>query len=164
MSRTPYFFVEKFNSDKGCYELCHPYVWYCDNTELIPADLFPYNGCHDVFSIVENCGQDFPKMYGIHKGLPLSVSKEVRDAYIRVSAVCEYNPTSPIVRWFTYADMYIYLLKNPTVLIRDDDEEQSIDNPIKKLKLRVDSFLNIVNDDWDECDGYSRVRIVYWML
>lgn len=164
MSRTPYFFLEKFNSVKNCYEPCHPYIWNHEATELVPADLFPYNGCHDLFSIVENRESDFPKMYGIHKGLPRDISTDVKNEYKKISTDCGYNPMNPIVRWFTYADMYIYLLKNPTVLIKDyNDEEQSIDNPIKLLKSRIDSFLDVTNEDWDWREGYSRIRVVYWI-
>lgn len=160
MSRTPCFFLEKFNSTKNCYELCHPYVWNRDNTELVPAELFPYNGCHDVFSIAENRGNDFPEMYGIHKGLPADVSKEVKTEYQKYYDDDDY-PYHPTVRWFTYADMYIYLLKNPTVF--NDENEQSMENPMEILKSRIDSFLDVMDEDWHWNGGYSRVRIVYWI-
>ena len=52
MSRTPYFFVEKFNEHTKKYELEHPIIWNYNHTKQERADLLPYNGCHDLFSIV----------------------------------------------------------------------------------------------------------------
>ena len=69
MSRSPYFFVEKFDSHTKKYELQHPLVWNYDHTERKLADLFPYNGCHDLFSIVENngTGNDFDRVMSTYK-------------------------------------------------------------------------------------------------
>ena len=173
MSRIPMFFVERFDENTGRYELQHPIIWNYDHTKQIHADLFPYNGYHELFSIVEEDGT--PEMRGIHHGLPDSVSTEIKEYYDKQ---CESNiihgetiTFSPTVRWFTYADMYIYCLENPKVLdyeamdMQPEGEEKEIfmSTPMQALKKRVDAFLEVM-DYWDWRDDYSLIRIVYWIL
>lgn len=173
MSRTPMFFVERFDENTGKYELQHPIVWNYDHTKQIHADLFPYNGCHELFSIVEESGN--PPMHGIHHGLPDNVSTEIKENYDKQ---CESNVTygetitfSPTVRWFTYADMYIYCLENPKVLdyeamdmqLEGEEKEIFMPTPMEMLKKRVDAFLEVM-DYWDWRNDYSLIRIVYWIL
>lgn len=173
MSRTPYFFVEKFNEHTKKYELEHPIIWNYNHTKQERADLLPYNGCHDLFSIVQNRG-DYPEMKGIHHGLPSGVNEEIVKAFKNCQFTNELTGDlySPSVRWFTYADMYIYYLKHPTTIdyeamdeVCSDDENfitTMTDNPILLLKKRVDAFLETMNYyDWD--DDYSLIRIVYWI-
>ena len=176
MSRSPYFYVERFNEKTNQYELEHPFVWNYKRTERIPADLFPYNGCHDLFSIVEKngIGNDFPEMNGIHHGLPDDACPEIKTFYDNCCYEYEVGKIEsrmflPTARWFTYADMYIYWLKNPEVLDYEAmDSEDYINkkittsNPIKLLKDRVDAFLE-VTDGWDWENDYSLIRIVYWI-
>lgn len=166
MSRTPFFFVERFNFNTNQYELQHPYVWNDKHDKLIPAELFPYNGCHELFAIVEERAEDAPNMQGIHNNLPKDVSKEIKEMWEKTFDE-EYNLPSAI-HWFTYADMYIYLLKNPKVRDYDvfSEEGQPIplkDNPLTALKERVDAFMEVV-DGWDWQDAYSLIRIVYWIF
>ena len=173
MSRTPMFFVERFDENTGKYELQHPIIWNYDHTKQECADLFPYNGCHELFSIVEENGT--PEMRGIHHGLPDNVSTEIEEYYDKQ---CESNVIhgetitfSPTVRWFTYADMYIYCLENPKVLdyeamdMQSEGEEKEIfmPTPMEMLKKRVDAFLEVM-DYWDWHNDYSLIRIVYWIL
>lgn len=169
MSRTPMFFVERFDDNTGKYELQHPIVWNYNHTKQICADLFPYNGCHELFSIVEEDGT--PVMHGIHRGLPNNVSEEIKKFY---NESC-YNDKSvsylPTVRWFTYADMYIYCLENPKVLdyeamdmqSKGEEKEIFMPTPMEALKKRVDAFLEVM-DCWDWRDDYSLIRIVYWIM
>lgn len=165
MSRTPMFFVERFNENTGKYELQHPIVWNYNHKKQICADLFPYNGCHELFSIVEEDGT--PKMRGIHHGLPDNVSTEIKEYYDKDKTIT-FIPT---VRWFTYADMYIYCLENPKVLdyeamdMQSEEEEKEIfmSTPMEMLKKRVDAFLEVM-DYWDWRDDYSLIRIVYWIF
>ena len=160
MSRAPMFFVERFDKNTGKYELQHPIIWNYNHTKQIQADLFPYNGCHDLFSIVEEQGD--PEMHGIHHGLPKDVSIEIKTSYEKFS---------PTVRWFTYADMYIYCLENPKVLdyaamdMQPEGEEKEIfmPTPMEMLRKRVDAFLEVM-DYWNWRDDYSLIRIVYWIL
>ena len=168
MSRTPMFFVERFDKNTGKYELQHPIVWNYDHTKQIHADLFPYNGCHELFSIVAKNGT--PEMHGIHRGLPNDVSEEIKNFY---NEYCHNDKFSylPTVRWFTYADMYIYCLENPKVLdyeamdmqSKEEEKEIFMPTPMETLKKRVDAFLEVM-DCWDWRDDYSLIRIVYWIM
>lgn len=168
MSRTPMFFVERFDDNTAKYELQHPIVWNYDHTKQIHADLFPYNGCHELFSIVEEDGT--PIMHGIHRGLPNDVSEEIKNFY---NEYCHNDKFSypPTVRWFTYADMYIYCLENPKVLdyeamdmqSKEEEKEIFMPTPMETLKKRVDAFLDVM-DYWDWRDDYSLIRIVYWIM
>lgn len=182
MSRSPYFFVERFNSKTEQYELQHPMVRNYYHTDWEIADLFPYNGCHDLFSIVEGKRSEFFEMKGIHTGLPKDVSKEIKEQY---ESCCEYDYGTkekpikyfPVVRWFTYADMYIYCLEHPEVVDYeamaeiDYDEEENGDppkkimkpTPLKSLMDRVNAFLEVI-DNWDWQNAYSQIRIVYWIM
>ena len=133
MGRSPYFFVERPDRNTGKYEMQHPIVWNYNHTKQEPADLFPYNGCHDLFSIVENngTGNDFPTMRGIHRGLPENVAAEIKEAY------CNEEKEDPPKK-----------IMMPT--------------PLKSLMNRVDAFLEVM-DGWDWRDDYSQIRIVYWI-
>lgn len=155
MSKTPFFFVERYDSTLEAYDLQHPLIWNYDHTERIPADLFPYNACYKLFSIVEE-RSDFPKMKGIHQNIPIDSCKEIKESY-------ESSSSLSTSRWFTYADMYIYLLENPKVKDYDEyGDEVVVDNPVFALKERIDAFLNVM-DWWDWKDDYSLIRIIYWI-
>ena len=156
MSRTPYFFIEAFNSFTNKYELEHPYIWNQDHTDQELADLFPYNGCHDLFSIVEDTS-DYPAMYGIHSGLP----KDVCNIILNSFAGCCTENHKPKARWFTYADLYIYILEHPEILV-DEETKETISNPMIILKERIDAFLEITHE-WGWRDDQSQIRIVYWI-
>lgn len=191
MSRSPYFFIEKFNENTGKYELQHPVIWNWNHTEQKFADLFPYNGCHDLFSIVENRAYNYPRMKGIHKGLPDNVCEEIQKQYDDCTWETEVysfddkdenkEPATKVItpdaRWFTYADMYIYCLEHPTATdyeamdeayynAKEGEEIETIitDTPMLVLKNRIDTFMEVV-DDWGGWkDDYSQMRIVYWIL
>lgn len=181
MSRSPFFFVEKFNFDTGKYELQHPIVKsynYKGELKEHIADLFPYNGCHDLFSIVEETG-DLPRMRGIHKGLPDGVCEEIKKSYDDCCFEIEgcddkKHLYTPKVRWFTYADMYIYCLEHPETVDYEAMDEAYYDKegkpekimkptPMKSLKDRVDAFLEVIDSYglWE--DYFSSIRIVCWI-
>ena len=176
MSVTPFFFVERFDFNTEKYELQHPIVWNYNHTKQEPADLFPYNGCHDLFSIVKNdCYNNFPEMRGIHQGLPKDVSESIKIAYDSCCYDSEVHTYKPTVRWFTYADMYIYCLEHPEVVdyeamdkVYYDGEEEDppkkimMPTPLKTLMNRVDAFLEVM-DGWNWQNDYSLIRIVYWI-
>ena len=176
MSRSPYFFVERYNEITKRYELQHPIIWNSNHTAQEQADLFPYNGCHDLFSIVTNNEMSsLPEMYGVHHGLPNGACEEINKAYKNCTFTEEDRTFSPTAHWFTYADMYIYYLEHPKVvdyeamdeayLSTEDEKTINImtDNPIKTLKDRVDSFLEVC-DYWSWRNYYSQIRIVYWIM
>lgn len=181
MSRSPYFFVERLNRGTGKYELQHPIVWNCNHTKQVTADLFPYNGCHDLFSILEDSGygNNFPHMRGIHPGLPDGVCEEIvksfKDCTWDTECSGETHIHEPNAGWFTYADMYIYCLEHPTApdyeamdeahyLAEEGEKIETITmpTPLITLKNRVDAFLEVM-DGWDWRDDYSLIRIVYWI-
>lgn len=124
MSRSPYFFLEKIKSD-GSTELVDIRTKkYMDRRQ----DLFPYNGCHSLFSIVEQTATDeeYPKMAGIHRGLPFNVNPLIRAEaeYLDLDG-CNIKP-----RWFLYSDLLLYLTKYPKVKDIDDNGHRvKIDNP-----------------------------------
>lgn len=179
MSRSPFFFVEKFDYNTNKYELQHPIIWNHNHTKQVAADLFPYNGDHDLFSIVEDKEDNFPHLRGIHYGLPRDVSSDIKEAYDE----CCYNIDcdkkirhEPNAHWFTYADMYIYCIENPTAIdyeamdreyLYNNEESKEVEKiymetPLKRLKERVDAFLEVM-DEWGWEEDYSQIRIVYWI-
>lgn len=174
MSRSPYFYLEVFNTELGKYIRVAPIIWNYKHTEMIPADLFPYNGCHDVFEILEESpywcdGKDEFHMCGIHEGLPLDVSDGIREEYESVKD--EIIADNKRVRWITYADLLIHCLKYPKVddydNIREDEDGNEIvekkDHPLFTLKHRVDAFMDVWDDfGWE--NNYSLIRIVYWIF
>lgn len=158
MSRSPYFFLEKIKSD-GSTELVDIRTKkYMDRRQ----DLFPYNGCHSLFSIVEQTATDeeYPKMAGIHRGLPFNVNPLIRAEaeYLDLDG-CNIKP-----RWFLYSDLLLYLTKYPKVNDIDDNGRRvKIDNPLFTLKNRIDCFIGIWDDGWDDEDDNNLYRIVYWI-
>lgn len=174
MSRSPNFFVERYDFITGKYELQHPLIWNFDHTKRVPADLFPYNGCHDLFNIVEERAYGaYPHMQGIHAGLPENCCQEIIDNFDNNCCTKEKDgyDNKPNVRWFTYADMYLYILlhkedmpKESYIDTNGDEIEtgEVLTNPIEALKERVDAFLDVM-DWWDWSDAYSEIRIVYWI-
>ena len=174
MSRSPFFFVEKIDEHTCKYEIYHPLVWNYNHTKRVPAPLFPYNGCHDLFSIVENNAGDFPSMKGIHYGLPKDVSTDIKTVYNEhCYEIDEKHTYTPIVRWFTYADMYIYCLEHPEVPDYETMDEAYYNNepvtkimkptPLMSLKNRVDTFFEVMEGCGSWKDNYSMIRIVYWI-
>lgn len=155
MSRSPFFFLERMNPTTGQAEFVD--IKISKDNGLESVDLFPYNGCHDLFSIVEKKYSQFPAMGGIHSGLPHGASNRIKQEYnLCVQDNCE-------MRWFNYSDMLIYTLKYPKVKGMDDDGQITMeDNPILFLKKRVDSFIDLW-DSWEFEEGSSLYRIVYWI-
>ncbi len=175
MSRSPFFFVEKYNERTKKYELMHPFVWNYDHSEKVPANLFPYNGCHDLFSIVEKNTNSFPVMNGIHHNIPTDSCEEIQKMFKECFEGEEEENIISTVKWFTYADMYIYCLLNPKVVdyeamskyFWENDEKEPkekifMQTPMMTLKHRIDTFLEIVDEYYE--DDYSLIRIVYWIL
>ena len=156
MSRTPYFFVDKLDLRTGQGVLMHPYVM--ENGKMEIADLFPYNGAHELFSILHNEG-DFAELYGIHRGLPLNTAREIKDELAKWDDDTVQMSLKPDVYWITYADLYIYLLENPTFI----EEDRVVPNPAKILMDRVNAFLDVV-EPFNCGDDRSLIRIVYWIM
>lgn len=160
MSLSPYFYLEVYDSIEKKWEIVDPLVWNHNHTERVPADLWPFNGTHELFDILGCdrgvCSSDFPS---VETGLPSDCSEEVRKEFEKYDDLCP--------KWFTYADAMIYYLKKPLVddpwSEPDEDTGKVVqtDNPIKGLIDRVDAFLEV----WDGYRDYkcypSRVRIIF---
>lgn len=158
MSRSPFFYLEKYNFETDTYELVEPYVRDSkDNSHGTPADLFPYNGTHELFEIIERA-----QMNGIHRRLPPKVSEVISMELFEGIEDDETTPNERLdeedrreksVRWFTYADMEIFVLKHP----------RYSKNPMFALKKRVDAFLEVCYPwgEWE--DEKSFIRIVCWI-
>lgn len=128
MSRSPYFFLEKIKSD-GSTELVDIRTKkYMDTRQ----DLFPYNGCHSIFSIVEQTAtnEEYPKMAGIHRGLPFNVNPLIRAEAEHLENCKSLESCRIKPRWFLYSDLLLYLTKYPKVKgIDDNGRRVKIDNP-----------------------------------
>lgn len=158
MSRSPFFYLEKYNPETDTYELVEPYVRDSkDDSHWTPADLFPYNGTHELFEIIEHA-----QMNGIHRRLPPKVSEVISMELFEGIEDGETTPNERLdeedrreksVRWFTYADMEIFVLKHP----------RHSENPMFALKRRVDAFLEVCYPwgEWE--DEKSFIRIVCWI-
>ena len=155
MSLSPFFYLEVYDSKLDKWLYVDPLVWNYDHTKRIPADLWPYNGAHEMFDILGVdrglCSCDFG---AVRTGLPPGCNEEIAKVFVDTG-----NYSCPKAHWFTYADMEIYLLKNPTVKDYDfepDDDNKfpQKDNPLKMLKDRIDAFLEV----WDTYGVYSQYR------
>ena len=158
MSLSPFFYLEVYDNTNNKWEIVDPLIWNYSHTERRPADLWPFNGTHELFDILGCdrgvCSEDFT---AITNGLPHDCCEEIKKEF------SEYSELKP--KWFTYADAMIYYLKKPLVddPWSDRDEETGkipqVDNPIKGLLDRVDAFLEV----WDEYGRYlpSRIRIIF---
>lgn len=168
MSRSPFFYLEKYNPETDTYELVEPYVRDSkDDSHRTPADLFPFNGTHELFEIIERA-----KMSGIHRRLPPRVSEAISMELFEGIEDGETTPNERLdeevrrekdVRWFTYADMEIFILKYPCYCADFSEEDPLHENPMIALKRRVDAFLEVCYPwgEWE--DEKSFIRIVCWI-
>ena len=168
MSRSPFFYLEKYNPEKDTYELVEPYVRDSkDDSHGTPADLFPFNGAHELFKIIEHA-----QMNGIHRRLPQKVSEYISEILFEGIEDGETTPNERLdeedrrerdVRWFTYADMEIFVLKYPRYCADFSEEDPLHENPMIALKRRVDAFLEVCYPwgEWE--DEKSFIRIVCWI-
>lgn len=140
MSITPFFFLEKRQKDNS-WRLLSPMIFEEDGC-MVRADLFPFNGCRNMFDILYN-GDDCPTMDGIH-AYPDDISEEVKNEFGKEVG------KNKNVRYFNYAALVIYLLKHPTVPIFNEitGETETAKNPLTFLDERIKSFL-MVCDAWD---------------
>lgn len=179
MSLSPYFYVEKWNTEKNCYEKISLYKKlskYAREEDKVrgfeEVDFWPWNGTHDIFSLLgtDHRGGSFDPIAGIHNGEPPMVSEEVKkkiDYFFNSEDSLESADCA--VRWVTLADLYIEKLKNPKVLDYDaewEDLDHKVykDNPINSIIERINTFIELGDDDWDIEDHKSLIRIVYWVL
>lgn len=134
MSRSPFFYLEKYSKKRGCWEEITPHIKNKDSI-FVAADLWPFNGAHDLFDILE--GNSFGSLKDL-KGIQTvktmeefnQLSSEVSDAlisnfrerqdYLTIfgQTVAEYPQSIdelPNIKYVTYADLLIYCMQNPIV-------------------------------------------------
>lgn len=172
MSRTPYFYIEKFNRKESKWEKVTLYRF--SNEEPEEVELWPFNGTHDLFNLLgyEAGFADYPFEYS-HQGLPKDASEEMQKIYNDYFGMWEGETffVPPTIRWFNYADGLVYLKSHPEVPDyeeRDLDfdgssENKMMDNPIKELLDRVESYLDFADDMWGWDMTPSEVRVIYWV-
>lgn len=177
MGAYPYFYIEIFNHNSNEWEK-YDVLTKNKNGKYVPADLWPWNGSHDLFSIVGlEDSYDFPKFTAIHEGFPVNASDEMYKEYGKFEEENFMGSYMPSVKWFNLADAMLYIEKNPTVKDIDAMEEtwyaagdiewkdvpvKTTDNPLKHLVDRALAFLEAANEfrywEWKLSD----VRIICW--
>lgn len=176
MSASPYFYIEAYNAKTGNWDKVDIYSKNSAG-EYIPVDLWPWNGSHDLFTIV-GCedSYDMPEFNDVHSGLPVNASQEmyaiVQDHYDE-----EIN-YMPQIKYFNVADAKLYLMRYPTVpnsdemekwwmqhenVIWEDVPKMEIPNPLKGLIDRVESILEFWDEYWYINSSWSDVRVIYWV-
>ena len=176
MSASPYFYIEAYNAKTGNWEKVDIYSKNSAG-EYVPVDLWPWNGSHDLFSIVGyEDSYDMPEFNAVHSGLPVNASQEmyaiVQDHYDE-----EIN-YMPQIKYFNVADAKLYLMKYPTVQDSDEMEtwwaqhdntiweevpKMEKQNPLKALIDRVESILEFWDEFWWINGSWSDIRIIYWV-
>ncbi len=179
MSLSPYFYVEKWNDEKNCYEEINLYKKagkYASKEEKAcgfeKVDFWPWNGTHEIFSMLGTDSKDntFDAIAGVHHGEPPLVSETIKKEIDDFFNEDSYYKSGSAVRWITLADLYIENLKNPKVLDYDEDWGENLenkvykDNPIGALINRINTWVNLGGNDWDVDDSRSLVRLVYWVV
>ena len=164
MSRTPYFYLEKFNSNSMKWEVYLPYIKN-DKGEFKQIDFWPWNATHDVFNaFTSTFGGGAPSVNGVHTGLPYNVSEEVKE-------VAKHFEEGYTFYWISYADLCCEALRVPQVedpeWEYDEDGNDTvitkmIDSPAVEMKKRVDDILSVMDDWWVE-DNRIYYRLVYWV-
>lgn len=163
MSRTPYFYLEKFNSDTNKWEVYLPYIKN-DKGEFKQIDFWPWNATHDVFNAFTYNYLSNPSINGVHKGLPYNVSDEVKE-------IAKHFEEGYTFQWISYADICCEALRVPQVedpeweYSEDGDDRvitKMVDSPAVVMKKRVDEILSVMDDWWVE-ENRIYYRIVYWV-
>lgn len=185
MSLSPYFYVEKWNDEKNCYEKISLYKKSSNFQALSHStreedrarafeevDFWPWNGTHEIFSMLGTNSRDntFDTIAGVHHGEPPMVSEAIKKEIDDFFNEDSYYKSSSSVRWITLADLYIENLKNPKVLDYDEDWGENLenkvykDNPIGALISRINTWVDLGGEDWNLEDSRSLVRLVYWVV
>lgn len=163
MSRTPYFYLEKFNPKTNKWEVYLPYIKN-DKGEFKQIDFWPWNATHEVFNAFTYNYLSNPSINGVHKGLPYNVSDEVKE-------IAKHFEEGYTFQWISYADICCEALRVPQVedpeWEYDEDGNDTvitkmIDSPAVKMKKRVDEVLSVMDDWWVE-ENRIYYRIVYWV-
>lgn len=182
MSRYPYFYIEIYNRKFGQWEKFDIYTKN-EKDELVPVDLWWWNGTHALFSVLEfEESYDLPTFTALHRELPMDVSNEMQEKFEKFCDDGDGNENwsfVPEVHWFNLADALLYLHDHKTVEDFDAMEEewasigtiewkdvpkQYMENPLQSLVNRVNCFLELADDlrYWELSP--SEVRVIGWMV
>lgn len=177
MGAYPYFYIEIFNHNSNEWEK-YDVLTKNKNDKYVPADLWPWNGSHDLFSVVGlESSYDFPTFTAIHEGFPVNASNEMYKEYGRFEEESFMGTWMPTVKWFNLADAMLYLEKYSKVkdfeameqtwaaagdMEWKDVPEVLMDNPLKSLVDRVLAFLEVADEFryWELKN--SDVRVIAW--
>ena len=163
MSASPFFYLEKFNYQTGLWEKVNIYIKNSKN-ELEPIDIWPWNGSHDLFSVLKcEHTEEVPECSAVQYGLPPNASPEIKDIY---KEHC-WNDYAPNVKCLNFADALLYSMNYPTVKNyevewKDNEPIPTKPNPIISLIDRINNIIEIY-DTYDWQSANSSYRIIYWL-
>jgi len=177
MGAYPYFYIEIFNSKLNEWEK-YDVLTKNDKGEYKPVDLWPWNGSHELFSVIGlEDSYEFPIFSAVHEGFPVNASDEMYKEYGKFEEETFAGSWMPTVKWFNLADAMLYLERYPKVKDFEAMEEtwaaaedmewgdvpvELMDNPLKHLVDRVLALLEAADEfrywEWK----YSDVRIIAW--
>ena len=179
MSLSPYFYVEKWNDEKNCYEEISLYKKpgrYASAEDksrgFEKIDFWPWNGTHEIFARLgtESKDPNYDPIAGVHYGVPPMVSETVKKEIDEFFDEDGYRKKESTVRWITLADLYVEKLTNPKVPDYDEEWGENInhkvykDNPVKDVINRINTWISLGDDDWEVENNKSLIRIVYWVI
>lgn len=163
MSRTPHFFLEKYNHEEGIWQSLVLYK-KDPSGEFIETDFFPYNATHDLFDLLEDDDSELRGIRTIKDIYELGQQalnevlewQEDRIDYLSMTTtdfpIVEVDP--PQIKAISYADLFIYCLQNSETF-----EENSVDFLVK----RIEAILS-VDDPWRYWeDERSYIRVIFWI-
>lgn len=161
MSRTPHFFLEKYNHDEGEWQSLILYKRE-PSGELTETEFFPYNAVHDLFDLLEDSDSDLKGIRVIKDIYELGQQalnealdwQGARTEYINYSGDGTLVADPPTVRVITYADLLIYSLQEAETF-----ESNPVDFLVKRIEIMLSAY-----DPWRWWENErSDVRVVYWI-
>lgn len=161
MSASPYFFLEKNIKGKWVHQPLYrfpssPYD-HCDDNGLVEVDLWPYNGTHELFSIL---GVESSFYYDENqlkvKTLNFDeLSIELQEKWEKMRDVAR-------PRAVNLSDLLLETVLRPEVEdYFDEDANAKVPNPLIDLYNRAKSMIDLL-EDWEYVT--SDYRIVYWLI
>lgn len=183
MSRTPFFYIEKYNIETNSWE---KQILYTINRhgETEEVDFWPWNATHDVFNIINHSSNEFPEFEGVRHIFPVNASPEVTETYRKCWNIWhdsngEEHISKPNAFYFTLADLLLYIKEYPivkdydtmeTIWTEDGDTkwedvpEQTMPNPMSGVATRMINYMEFVDNFWGAFGLKSELRIVGWIL
>lgn len=165
MSLTPFFYLIHTNPDTGKSQRVAPYIHRDnDSKELVPAELWWYNGTHNVFAMLGTNTRDdsFDPISGIHAGIPYDCAPVIEEIF-KVDEDDDFKEYP--WHWISLSDLYIETIEHPSVENPDcleySDESPYIDNPLIGVYNRAMKFVDIWFDGWDINERRSECKLVY---